>query len=127
MPVYVYYCPHRGCKRTIEVSHSMSECDRPSKQLTEQTTCEKHNIRMQRQIFEPQLMGASEGQFKSEKELLKEKQTQRKLRARLHFKNEELDKVSDADSRKHFKKKYATDPILKNLKGDHAKEKKKYN
>lgn len=106
--------------------HTMDQCDTPTEAIIEETTCPKHNIRMQRQIFEPQLAGASGGTFKTEKELLGAKQKQRKLRSRLHFKNEELDRVGDKHAREHFEKKYKKDPILKNLKGDHTKNKNKY-
>ena len=105
MPVYLYYCDHKKCKKTVEIIHLMSECDTPTEKIIKETTCPKHNIRMQRQIFEPQLAGASGGQFKTEKQLLDKKQEQRKLRSRAHFKNTVLPTL-DSHERKHFDKKY---------------------
>ncbi len=56
----------------------------------------------------------SEGTTVSEKDLLKRKQKQRKLRSRLHFKNDILHTLSKQDQRM-FKGKYD------HLKGDHEK------
>ncbi len=105
MPVYVYYCPHKKCNKTVETMHTMDQCDNPTPEIIKETTCTKHNIRMQRQIFEPQLAGASGGQFKTEKQLLDAKQIQRKTRSRAQFKNEVLPTL-ESHERKHFDKKY---------------------
>ena len=74
---------------------------------------------MRRVPQEPQLMGASEGEFKTERQLLKEKQTNLKKRSRLHFKNDVMKNLEGLE-KKYFENKY------KNLKGDHEKKKKKY-
>ena len=107
MPQYKYFCPVQGCKSVRnDIWHMMSECDHPSEQLIKETTCKKHKIRMQRQIFEPVLQGAVGGTFPKESELLAEKQKQRKIRSKAHFVNDVMNKVSDRDSRRYFKKKY---------------------
>ncbi len=106
MPIYKYYCPTKGCRSVKEIIHMMSECDTPSKLLIEQTTCKKHQVRMQRQIFEPILQGSVGGTFPSEDKLRKQKQKERKARSTAHFVNEEMNKVKDRDSRRHFQKKY---------------------
>lgn len=54
----------------------------------------------------PELMGTQGGTFKSEKELLLDKQKKRKIRARHHFKNEMLEKHKDPAMIPHFRKKY---------------------
>lgn len=54
----------------------------------------------------PELMGTSGGTFKSEAELRKDKQKQRKIRAKHHFKNEVMPNHPDKDLKKHFEKKY---------------------
>jgi predicted nucleic acid-binding Zn ribbon protein len=71
MPQYKYFCPVKGCKKTKEVWHLMKEVDEPTPDLIKLTTCKKHNVRMERQIFEPQLQGSVGGTFPSEQELLK--------------------------------------------------------
>ncbi len=106
MPSYTYYCPHKGCKKTIDLWHLMSEIDQPGQDLVAKTTCPKHNIRMQRQIFEPVLQGSVGGTFPKEGDLLAQKQKQRKIRSKAQFINDEMNKVADRDSRRYFKKKY---------------------
>lgn len=115
MPIYQYACPCK--KKPIEVEHSMSFIGNELKlpgDVLKKIKCEKHGI-MQRIPFLPNLAGSSGGTFKSEKQLLKEKQQSRKLRSKIHFKNEVLPKLSGTD-RMHFEKK------LKNIpKKDHEK------
>lgn len=108
MPQYNYFCPVKGCRKNKEVIHLMSECDTPSEDLIKETTCTKHNVRMQRQIFEPMLGRQKGGSTVSEKELLKDKQKQRKLRSKIEFMNT-LDKNSrvDKQTKTYFKKKYS--------------------
>lgn len=121
MPFYIYQCPAKKCRHTIELMHSMSECDKPSDKTLLEITCPKHKTTMKRVPQDTQLMGMKGGTSVPENVLLKDKQKQRKLRSRLQFKNEELAKVKDPFSKRYFQKKYSTDPILKSLKGDHEK------
>ncbi len=69
----------------------------------------------------PELMGFKGGTSVPEKTLLADKQKKRKMRSRLQFKNEEIAKIKDPHSKRHFERKYKTDPVLKDLKGDHEK------
>lgn len=119
--IYVYACI-KCKKKPIEVEHSMSEVDNPTESLIEATTCHKHNLRMVRVPQSVHLMGASGGQFKTEKELLKDKQTQRKKRSSLHFKNEIMPKLTDVSDKRHFNKKF-NEGSKKGLSGDHEKMK----
>lgn len=116
---YVYQCSK--CRKTREVSHEMkyvgNESSLPNHILS-QITC--HGI-MKRVPQEIQLMGMSGGSSKTEAELRKDKQIQRKKRSRLHFKNEVVDKIADDDSRRYFQHKVKNDPTYKDLKGDHEK------
>lgn len=82
----------------------MNEIKEPTEETLKEITC-KHGI-MKRVPQEPQLMGASGGQFKSESELLNAKQQQRKTRSRAHFKNEVLPTIGDKAERRHFDKKF---------------------
>lgn len=113
MPTYVY---QSVCgKKTIEVTHSMAECDNPSQELITQTTYK--GVRMKRVPQLVQLAGFLNGTSVSEKTLLKDKQDQRKLRSKLEFINtiDSNDRVSPSD-KKMFKKKYKNLP-----KKDHEK------
>lgn len=116
---YVYACP-KCKKKPIEVDHGMSEVDNPSKATIKATTCTKHKIRMQRVPQIPQLMGASGGEFKTEKQLLGDKQAQRKRRSRLHFKNEIMPKLTDVSDKRYFKEKFDKG-VNKGISGDHEK------
>lgn len=118
--IYVYGCSK--CRRSVEVSHQMKfvgdEKSLP-KEILKQISC-RHGI-MKRVPQEVQLMGMSGGSSKTESELRKDKQIQRKKRSRLHFKNEVASTIADKDSREYFKRKIASDPVYKDLKGDHEK------
>lgn len=119
MPTYVYQCLQCPNGKVIEHEHSMyyigKEHELPMKQR-EAVTCKKHGLKT-RIIQEPQLAGSSGGTFRKEKELLNDKQKSRKLRSKIHFKNEVLHTLDKGDQR-HFSKK------LKDLpKKDHEKMK----
>lgn len=115
MPTYCY----SDGKKTIEVIHEMrfvgNEKELP-KEILKQIT-RKDGTLMERVPQIPILKGSSQGTFKTEKQLLSEKQAQRKLRSKIHFKNEELPKLRGTPGEKrHFANK------LKNLpKTDHEK------
>ncbi len=106
MPTYVYQCREKKCKFSIELIHTMSECDKPTDEIIKEITCPKHNIIAKRIIFEPQLAGSSGGTFKTEHQLVKEKQKQRKIRSRHEFHNDKLDKLPPGFDKEHFKRKY---------------------
>lgn len=115
MPTYCYQCPEEGCENGGEIFHNMSEIDNPSQELIAQTTCAEHGCRMKRVPQESVLMGFMNGTSVDEKTLLNAKQQQRKLRSRLHFKNDVMNTLKDPGDKKYFENKY------KNLKGDHEK------
>jgi len=115
MPCYLYKCPH--CKtKPVEVMHEMkfigNEKDLP-RDILEQIVChtkickakeEQTGALWKRIPQEPQLMGSSEGTFLSEDQLRKKKQAQRKVRSKIHFKNEILPKMNEtAKIKDHFK------------------------
>lgn len=130
MPTYIHqcqYCPAH-CEAEYSIKFVGDEEKLPSKvwdavHCTKQTCCLRPG-RQKDHLGElwprvpqvPHLAGSSEGTMKSESQLLKEKQTQRKLRSRLHFKNDVLKTIKDPGERRHFEKK------TKNLpKKDHEK------
>jgi hypothetical protein len=115
MPEYQYQCPVEGCENGGPMIHSMSQIDNPSASLIALTTCQEHQVRMQRVPQESQLMGFMNGTSATEKEMLAVKQARLKQRSRLHFKNDVLPTLSDPGGKKHFENKY------KDLKGDHEK------
>jgi hypothetical protein len=117
MPTYVHSCTK--CSSNTEIFYSMDFVGKEEglpKDILKQITCKKHGL-MPRVPQEPHLAGSSNGTFKSEKELLNEKQSQRKLRSKIHFKNEVLPTIKGTPlEKRHFKNK------LKNLpKKDHEK------
>lgn len=74
--------------------------------ILEKITCSKHGLKS-RIPQEPQLAGSSGGTFKTEHELVLDKQKQRKLRSRHQFINDELPKLKGTPGEKrHFKNKY---------------------
>lgn len=115
MPEYKYFCPAKGCKKTVKIWHLMSECDNPTLDIRLLTYCKKHKVQMERQIFEPILQGSVGGTFPKESELRAKKQAQRKLRSRYHFKNDVLPKLPK-EEREYFAPKYKHLP-----KKDHEK------
>ena len=69
--------------------------------------CERYGEMMNKVYGDILLMGASGGQFKTEKQLLKEKQAQRKLRSKRHFKHEVLPTLDETPKiKKEFKEKF---------------------
>lgn len=103
-PIYEYACREKGCKYTVEVLHSMSECDNPKESTLKEITCKKHNALMKRIIQDVMLIGAS---GKTEAQLRADKQAQQKRRARLHTAQNSDDIVHGAENKARIKKKYA--------------------
>jgi len=97
----------------------MNEVDSPSDKLIQETTCTKHKVRMQRKIFAARLGRQKGGSTVTEKELLRDKQQQRKTRSKIEFMNT-LDNNSrvDPETKKYFKKKHKK---LTEKKIDHEK------
>lgn len=118
MPTYIHAC--NKCTSQVEVFYLMEfvgkEKELPTN-ILKQITCNKHGL-MGRVPQLPYLAGSSNGTFKSEAQLLSEKQQQRKLRSRIHFKNEILPKSKKLGpgEKRHFEKKLKDIP-----KKDHEK------
>lgn len=108
MPIYVYSCTKCN-KKPIEVEHSMKfvgEENKLPKDILKKITCAKHKTLMSRVPQEPQLAGAAQGQFQTEKQLLAQKQKQKKIRSRIHFKNDVLKTLPlGPGEKRHFDKK----------------------
>ena len=109
MILYVYRCNRCSNAKSTEVWHDMkfvgAENSLPWNILAK-ITCSKHGLKS-RVPQEPQLAGSSGGTFKTEHELVVEKQAQRKIRAKHQFINEELPKLKGGvGEKRHFKKKY---------------------
>lgn len=110
MPSYDYYCP--DCGHRITVSHSMGSIEEQSQEVKNQVECpdvecERYGELMQRDYSSISLGGASGGTFKTDKQLLKEKQAQKKLRSKRHFKHEVLPTLDETPKiKKHFNDKF---------------------
>lgn len=115
MPTYIY---QSQCgKKTIEIFHSMSECDKPTSELITKTTYKGSRMHRVPQLV--QLAGFMNGTSTDEKTLLKAKQTQRKIRSKIEFMNniDTNDKVPPAE-KKMYKQRFKDLP-----KKDHEKMK----
>lgn len=118
--IYVHKCNHKGCKSRCEENYPMKFVGREHElpqHILYNITCTKHGV-MPRVPQVPHLIGARG----SEKQLLKKKQQQRKLRSKLHFKNEIMPTLKDPVDRGYFKHKFEKG-ANKGLKGDHEKMK----
>ena len=119
MPIYIYQCNKCKKDKPIEVEHAMRFVGQETGlhwTTLEKITCSKHGLKS-RIPQEPHLAGSSGGTFKTEHELVLEKQKQRKLRSRIQFKNDELHKLKGTPGEKrHFEKKFKNLP-----KKDHEK------
>lgn len=110
MPDYNYYC--NECHYGITVTHGMVAIeDLPNdikKQLLCKTEpCEQYNKPLSRDYGGIQLAGFAGGTSKTEKQLLKLKQKERKLRSKRHFKREVLPNLNETPKiTEHFNKKF---------------------
>lgn len=113
MPIYDYEC--NTCGHVVEVLHRISELTEPNSETLKEITCpvEGHGV-MQRLVSAPHLANMQGGVSVPEGKILADKQSQRKVRSRTHFKNEILPTLK-AGEKRHFEKK------LKKYKGDHEK------
>lgn len=119
MPQYQHKC--LLCKAQCEIDYQMKfvgEEDKLPLCVKQKITCNKstckkknnktYNInqfwpRVPYAVHVANMIG---GTSVSEKDLLNQKQQQRKLRSRAHFKNEVLPTIKDPHAKKHFEKKY---------------------
>lgn len=107
---YEYKCPECGYSETVQhAMKTVAELDDQERKLIEcpDTTCNRYGEPMSRDYGSIQLGGASGGTFKTEKQLLKDKQAERKLRSKRHFKHEVLPTLDETPKiKKHFNDKF---------------------
>jgi len=117
---YIHKC--NQCKRSkpVEIDYPMKFVGREHELpwiIICNITCPKHGL-MPRIPQVPHLIGTKG----SEKQLLKKKQNQKKIRSKMHFKNEILPTLKDPIDRGYFKNKFEKG-TNKHIKGDHEKMK----
>lgn len=109
MATYVYRCNRCSNAKSIEIQHEMKFVGKENELpwiILQQITCSKHGLKS-RIPQEPQLAGSSGGTFKTEHELVLDKQKQRKARSRMQFINDELPKLKGGlGEKRHFEKKF---------------------
>lgn len=102
MPEYDYQC--NVCKQKVTVVHSMVTIEELPEEIKKKITCnpntclqnlENEGNLFKKVIYPPDLKGSSGGAFLTEKQLLRKKQAQKKLRSRRHFKKEVLPNLNE--------------------------------
>lgn len=121
MPRYDYYC--EVCGLQVEVMHSIAECDDPSDETQKEICCNEHTcpltkepgkfkdvatyygLPFKRGVCAPNLHGIVGGTSVGQRGVLIEKQKERKLRSRKHFKKAVMPELDKPD-RQYFERKY---------------------
>jgi hypothetical protein len=124
MPTYEYKC--KACGITKEVFHPMSELDKPSEKTIQETSCaynnraclgawknfldvleipSKEDLKFERVISSPYIMGSYGGTSLSGQEKTKAIQKERKKRSTENFKKEIFPTLGKKD-KKHFENKW---------------------
>lgn len=134
MPRYDYHCGK--CGLHVEVIHSIAECDNPSEETQKEISCNEYTCPMakepdkfknsttiithygfpfKRGVSAPNLHGVVGGTSVGQRGVLLEKQKERKLRSRKHFKKEVMPGLDKPD-KQHFERKYKDLDVRGNLK-----------
>lgn len=121
MPRYDYYCEACGLQR--EVMHSIDECNDPTEETQKETSCNEYTCPVakepgkykdvlavygspfKRGVSAPNLHGVVGGRSLGQRAVLLEKQKERKIRSRKHFKKAIMPTLDKPD-RQHFERKY---------------------
>lgn len=101
MPIYEYQCEE--CGEVKEVLHSYPELEKPSEETIKEITCHGRMVRI---FSAPHVANSQGGVTVSESTLLAQKQEQRKVRSRAHFKNDVLPTIKNPGERRHFENKF---------------------
>lgn len=117
---YIHKCNQCKQSKPIEIDYPMEFVGREYElpwDILYNITCPRHGLmpRVPQEVY----LGGVRG---TEKQLLKKKQDQRKLRSKMHFKNEILPTLKDPIDRGYFKHKFEKG-ANKHIKGDHEKMK----
>ena len=130
MPRYDYYC--EACGLHVEVMHSIAECDNPSEETQKEISCNEYTcpvvkgemdkeiatyygLPFKRGVSAPNIHGVVGGSSVGQRGVLLQKQKQKKLRSRKHFKKEVMPTL-DGPDKQHFEKKYKDLDVRGNLK-----------